>query len=66
MTGTTTTTPARVTWRADSTRIAHAHRPRATRTLCGERITAENLAWPPLRNCFGCEALVAEAEGRLL
>jgi hypothetical protein len=56
----------RVTWLADSSRIAHAHRPGAVRTLCNERVVPEKFAWPQLRNCLACTALVAEAEGRLL
>jgi hypothetical protein len=59
----------RVTWRAGSDRIAHAHVKRATRTLCGVPVLDERLAWPKFRNCMVCSAAVdqiSESELRLL
>jgi len=59
-------TRLRVTWLGDESRIAHAHRPGAVRTLCGQRVVEERWAWPQLRNCLACTSLLADAEGRLL
>lgn len=53
----------KVTWRADASRISHAHHPKATRTVCGEPITPETLAWPPLRRCLACASLTGEGIG---
>ena len=53
------TTP-RVTWRAADDRVAHASLPKGRRTLCGQRIVLERLAWPRIRRCMTCVAL---AEG---
>lgn len=55
------TAPA-LTWRAGADKIAHAHEPRATRTLCGERIVDIRLAHDVHRNCRGCESLAADRE----
>lgn len=55
----------RVKWLADESRIAHAHLPRQPRSLCGEPAVDERLAWPQIRNCRGCELLVAERQGQL-
>lgn len=58
---------ATVTWRAGNDRIAHAHRPRELRTVCGSEIVAERLAWPAFRKCLVCRAAledVPEGEAR--
>lgn len=54
---------AKFTWRADASRISHAHAPKATRTVCGEPVTPEQLAWPPLRRCLACASLTGEGIG---
>lgn len=63
------TTPPTVTWRAGNDQVAHAHLPRALRTLCGLEIIGERFAWPAFRKCMGCVAIVdgiPESELRLL
>ena len=50
----------RLTWRAGSDRVAHAHRSRYSRTLCGSPIVLERLAWPAFRRCRACESLAAD------
>lgn len=55
-----TATAPRVTWRAGRDRVAHAHSPRATRTICGERVVVETLAWPKLRDCMVCTAALTD------
>jgi RNA polymerase-binding transcription factor DksA len=30
---------------------------------CGEPVTPENLAWPPLRRCLACASLTGEGIG---
>lgn len=58
-----TTTLPPLTWRAGADKIAHAHEPRATRTLCGDLIVLERLAWPnPIRRCMACDSLAADRE----
>jgi hypothetical protein len=48
-------TAPKITWRAGAERTAHAHTPRSPRTLCGELVLDERLAWPdPLRRCLIC------------
>lgn len=59
----------KVTWRAGSDRVAHAHTKGATRTLCGMRVLEERFAWPKVRDCMVCTAAIAqipESELRLL
>jgi hypothetical protein len=58
----TATTP-KVTWRAGADRIAHAHTARATRTLGGQPILDERLAWTKFRNCMVCTAAVEQGLG---
>jgi hypothetical protein len=53
----------KVTWRAGRDRVAHAHTPRATRTICGEPVVAENLSWPELRHCMVCTAALTDNPG---
>jgi hypothetical protein len=53
----------KVTWRAGSDRVAHAHTARATRTLCGAEIVAERLSWTKFRNCMVCTAAVEQGLG---
>ena len=54
-------TRIRIRWTAGTDRIAHAHRPGPwVRALCGA--IEERPAWPQLRRCMACEALVYEAE----
>jgi hypothetical protein len=50
----------KITWRAGSDRIAHAHVKRGTRTLCGEPVLDERFAWPKFRNCMVCSAAVEQ------
>jgi hypothetical protein len=59
------TAPAtpRVIWRADASRIAHAHHPKSPRTVCGEPVVPETLAWPALRRCLACASLTGEGAG---
>jgi hypothetical protein len=59
---TVSTTP-RIAWRADADRIAHAHQPKAPRTLCGELVIPERFAWPPLRRCLACASLAGVGVG---
>jgi hypothetical protein len=53
----------KVVWRAGADRISHGHTPKAPRTLCGEHVTPENLAWPPLRKCLACASLAGVGTG---
>ena len=55
-----TAATSRVTWRAGADKVAHAHLPRQQRTLCGERVVIERLAWPTFRHCMVCAALADE------
>lgn len=57
----TVTKQQRLTWRAGADRVAHASARGWLRTLCGERVTDERLAWPELRRCLGCASLAKEA-----
>lgn len=61
MTVTAASSPApRVTWRAGADRTSHASVGHSPRTLCGELVIPERNAWPQLRRCLGCRALVDE------
>jgi hypothetical protein len=49
-----------VTWRAGNDKVAHAHLPRALRTVCGMEIVLERLAWPAFRKCMACRAALEQ------
>lgn len=63
---------SKVTWRAGSDRIAHAHTHGRTRSLCGQPVLEERFAWTKFRDCMECAAAaerldaVPETEQRLL
>jgi hypothetical protein len=59
----TAAAPARVRWLAGADRIAHASHPRQPRTMCGELVVPQPLAWPPLRRCLACASLAGEGIG---
>lgn len=58
---TVTTKPVRIRWIAGADRVAHAHGV-GRRALCGEPGIEERFAWPPMRRCMGCTAIVAEQQ----
>lgn len=56
-------TAPKITWRAGSDRVAHAHTARSPRTLCGEPVALETLEWPdPLRRCLICRTHAEKLE----
>ena len=51
----------RIEWVAARDGIGHAHRPDHGRTLCGQYVIAEQLAWPERVRCLEC-SMIATAE----
>lgn len=41
-------------WRAGPDGIEHASKPRVPRTLCGQLVLPERMAWPKARVCSAC------------
>ena len=57
------TAPARpLLWRAGADQIAHAHRHKLPRTLCGRLALDERHAWPTANVCPTCRELAVAAE----
>jgi hypothetical protein len=49
-------------WTAAKDGIAHAHRPGWRRAVCGALAVDEQFAWPKVRRCGRCVAIVEGAD----
>jgi hypothetical protein len=52
-----------VRWTAAPDLLAHATKPRATRTLCGLATLPERHAWPAIGRCAVCQHQLDALEG---
>ena len=52
-----------VRWTAAPDLLAHATKPRATRTLCGLATLPERYAWPAIGRCADCVTKLDALEG---